>query len=61
MIFAYYERSSEIGIAEWIPGYVQSLPGLLDFARLSLPRLQLPQSRFKMLSAPPVARWEPRG
>ena len=37
----------------------QHYENLRDFYRLSLSHLELSQSRFKVVSEPPVARWEP--
>ena len=53
--------STQIGNDAWIRGHVESEARFLDFYRLYLFLLELSQSSFKVISAPPVAWWEPRG
>ena len=61
VIFAYHRRFLGIVNVTLIVDDVESLLRLLSFNRLSLALLELPQSRLKLVSAPPVAWWEPRG
>ena len=52
LIFANYGRRLYIGKVAFPGGYVESLPGLLSINRLSLTRLELSQSRFKVAMLP---------
>ena len=52
LIFANYDRRLNIGKVAFPGGYVESLPGLLNINRLSLSRLELSQSRFKVAILP---------
>ena len=52
LIFDNYGRRLNIGKVAFPGGYKESLPGLLNINRLSLSRLELSQSRFKVAMLP---------
>ena len=52
LIFANYGRRLNIGKVAFPGGYLELLPGLLNINRLSLSRLELSQSRFKVAMLP---------
>ena len=52
LIFANYGRRLNIGKFAFLGGYVESLPGLFKFNRLSLSSLEFLQSRFKVAKIP---------
>ena len=52
LIFANYGRRLNIGKVAFPEGYVESLPRLLNINRLSLSRLEVSQSSFKVAMLP---------